>query len=111
MENMRAGQLRHRLDLQTKVPTRGSFGEEILTWKTQVTVWGSVESLSGREYLQAQANQLQSEVTHQIRLRYYKGLRPDWRIKFGSRIFDILSGLNPDERNKELLLMAREFVT
>lgn len=106
---MRSGQLRHRIDLQTKVASRGTFGEETITWRTEATVWGSIEPISGREYFLAY--QVQSEVTHRIRLRYYKGVRPDWRIKFGSRVFDILSVINPEEKNSEMNLMCREFVT
>ncbi len=106
---MRSGQLRHRISLQSKVATRDTYGAETITWKTENTVWGSIEPLNSREFFQAQ--QMQSDVTHKVKLRYYAGLRPDWRIKFGTRIFDIQSVMNPEERNIEWTLLAKEFLT
>jgi head-tail adaptor len=43
-------------------------------------------------------------------MRYYAGLRPDWRLTFGSRTFEIVSVINPSERRKELELMLKELV-
>ena len=100
---------RHRLTLQSKTVTRNAYGEEVITWTNEKTVWGSIEPLSGREYFQAQ--QVQSKVTHKVSIRYYTGLRTDWRILFGSRIFDIVSALNIEERNREMVLYCTEFVT
>lgn len=106
---MKAEKYRHRVHLQSKSATRNSYGEETLSWVTEASVWCSIEPLTGREYFQAQ--QVQSQVTHKIMLRYYKGLRPDWRILFGTRTFNIVSVINVEERNIEMVLMATEFVT
>ena len=46
---MRAGRLRHRLNLQESTETRNAHGEAIITWATSYTVWGAVEPLSGSE--------------------------------------------------------------
>lgn len=106
---MKSGELRHRINLQSKTATRDSFGAETIAWKTERTIWASIKPLSGSEYFLAQ--QVQADVTHQIRIRYFEGIRPDWRIVFGTRIFDIKSNINLDERNNEMILMAKEFVT
>jgi len=106
---MRSGQLRHKIILQSKNVTRDAYGAETVTWGTEKEAWGSIEPLTSREYFQAQ--QMQSDVTHKIRMRYLVGLRPDWRIKFGTRIFDIKSVINPEERNIEWTLLAKEFLT
>ena len=106
---MNPGKLRHRLQIEKKVVARDSYGAETITWTDVDTVWGSVEPISGREYFLAQ--QVQSEVTHRVTIRYYAGMNPGWRIKFGTRIFDVLSVINTEERNREMILMTREFVT
>ena len=43
-----------------------------------------------------------------IIIRYLSGIVPKMRVKYGSRIFDILSVINVSERNRELQLMCRE---
>lgn len=102
---MRAGQLRHRLEIQTKSGTQDTYGQPAEDWTTQATVWGSVEPLLGRERFTAQ--QTQAEVTHRIRIRH-RDLTAKSRIKFGSRYFEIIEILNPKERNVELSLLAKE---
>ncbi len=106
---MNPGELRHRLIFQSQVVTRNAFGEEVVTFLTQGERWGSVKPLSGREYFLSQ--QAQSQVTHQITIRYFSGLRTDWRILLGSRVFNIKSAINTDERNEEHILLCTEFVT
>lgn len=106
---MRAGRLRHRVRLQRKTAARDSYGAEVETWSDLDTIWASVEPISGREYFQVQ--QVQSEITHRIRMRYYSGLRFDDRILWGVRIFNIKTLMNIDERNAEMVVMATEFAT
>lgn len=108
---MRAGDLRHRAILQQQVSTRDSFGQAVQTWAPIATIWCQISPLSGREAFLAQ--QVQSEVTHQIACRY----RPEfavpkivatYRILFGTRVFNIGSSINKDERNREMTLSATE---
>ena len=60
------------------------------------------------EYFAAQSTQ--ADVTHRIVLRFLSVIIPKMRVKFGSRVFDILSIINVNERNRELQLMCRESV-
>jgi len=75
------------------------------------TVWGRVESITGRDTLAAQ--QFDSDTTHKITIRYRDGILSKQQVYFrgpGSRprAFQILYVLNPDERNKMLFLMCSE---
>jgi len=49
-----------------------------------------------------------AEVTGKISIRYLAGITPKMRVKHGNRIFDIVSMINPEERNRELQLMVKE---
>ena len=51
-----------------------------------------------------------TEVTTRFRIRYLAGVKAAMRISFASRTFDIQSVINPDERNRELHLMAVEVI-
>lgn len=104
---MRAGRLRHRLELQRAVETRNEYGEVVLTWSTVATVWGSVEPLQGREY--QLAKQTQAETMTRFRIRYRSDVRPSWRVAWSGRHYDIADA-QPDERRIELHLMCVDVV-
>jgi SPP1 family predicted phage head-tail adaptor len=102
---MRAGDLRHRLEIQTATETLDTFGEPITTWATTVTRWGSVNPVIGRERFQA--NQITPETTHTIKLRYY-ALSAKQRIKWGTRIFNIENLYHTEEIKRDTIVMAKE---
>ena len=112
---MRAGKLRHLIQLQAVTKTTNSHGEEVRTWPTSVTdddatdVWAEVKDLSGRELLIAQ--QASSEATVRVRTRYVAGVTPaDYRILYGDRILQIVHDNNVDGRDRELELLCQEVV-
>lgn len=105
---MRAGTLRHRVTFQEKDVSRNDFNEEVITWDDYVTVWGSVEDLSGREFLQR--DRAGAEVTTRVRIRYRDDLVEEMRAVWGSRTFDVEAILDPTGRGRELEIMCRELV-
>ena len=107
---VRAGKLRQRVTLQSPTATQNSYGEEVITWTDERTVYASIEPLQGREYMEARLQT--QEISHRIRMRYQpdKALHPSWRVKYGSRTFLIESVANRMERDREWVVMARENV-
>lgn len=106
---MRAGALRHRVTLKTKTVSRDTFGEEDVTWTTVATVWGSVEPLRGREYMEAK--QGQADVSHRVIVRYRASVVPTMRLYLeDGRGFEVESVINRLERDEQLELMCRELV-
>ena len=106
---MRAGFLRHRLALKAKSVSRDTFGEEDVTWTTSATVWGSVEPLRGREYMEAR--QGQADVSHRVVIRYRTGVVPTMRVYLeDGRALEIDGVINRLERDEMLELMCRELV-
>lgn len=105
---LRAGSLRHRLIIQSKVGTADGMGGFTYTYEDEKTVYGAIWPLRGTEKLTAQ--QLESEITCQVRIRYTPGVTPANRIQRGdsTQYLDIVSVVNPDYRNRELILYCRE---
>lgn len=103
---MDIGKLRHRITIQRQVNEVNDYGAPVTIWKNVATVWADIRPLSGREYFSAQ--QVQSEVTTQIWIRYHQGIVPTMRIKFGKRLFAIVSVINAQERNITLQLLCKE---
>jgi SPP1 family predicted phage head-tail adaptor len=105
---MRIGRLRHRIAIERVTETQDTDGTVMETWSTFATVQSSIEPISGREYFAAQSTQ--ADITHRVIIRYLSDIVPKMRVKFGSRIFDILSVINDNERNREIQLMCRECI-
>lgn len=103
---MRAGDLPHRVELQRATGVRNEVGEEEQTWTTIAQLWAGVKPLSGRELWNAQ--QVQPDVTHEVSMRFYPGVTPKMRIKFRTRILNIVSAVNVDENDTELRLVCVE---
>lgn len=103
---MRAGQLRKRLALQSKTESQDNFGSVTHTWSTDETIWGAVQPLTGRELVEAQ--QIDAESNVKITIRYRVGLSTNLRILWGSRVYEINAVLNFDERNARVELLCRE---
>lgn len=105
---MRAGTLRKRVELQTPTERRNEYGEPEFIWNTSATRWVGIESVDGRESFEN--NKVGGMVTHKITMRYESGVTPKMRFLFGSRVFNIGSVINMNERNKELLCLCKEAV-
>src|SRR6267378_9085 len=117
---IKAGKLRHRLAImQPYGPAQDSTGSLALVSMSPVaTVWGSIESVSGRDVLAAM--QFSSVVTHKITIRFRGAeMTPPLHIlakdqiwfqgpSGNNRAFQVESVMNPDERNKLLILLCVE---
>lgn len=100
--------MRHRVAIQQPIQTQAADGGISNSWLTVNTVWSRIEPLSGRELFNA--SQVQPDVTHRVTLRYHPNVSPRWRFLFGDRTFNVLTVLNTDERNRELICMCMEAV-
>ncbi|QGP56803.1 putative phage head-tail adaptor (plasmid) [Piscirickettsia salmonis] len=105
---MRAGLSRHRVTLQNNLIGANNYGEALDYWQDITTVWARVSPSAGRELFSAQ--QFYHEISQTVTLRYRPDVTPSLRLVFDSRYFEILSVINPDERNRELILACKEWV-
>lgn len=109
---MRSGELRHRIIIQKKATVRNSYGEETISWSSNIGAWASISPLRGNQFFAAR--QVQAEMSHSIRMRYQTLAASTaigagyCRVKFGDRIFTIHSVINPQERKEMLELMCSE---
>ena len=106
---MRAGRLRHRVQIQAWSETRDTHGGVTETWEDPGTPrWASVEPLQGRE--QWFAEQTEATVSHRIRMRGGASITPKDRIAWDGRVFQVEVIKDTAERRIELELMCREVV-
>lgn len=100
------GRLRHQIVIESKTLAGDGMGGGTATWTTFATVRAAIEPISGSEYIAAQ--QMQTKVTHRIRLRYLANVTAAMRVKFGTRIFQIESILTFNEVKRDMQLMCSE---
>lgn len=92
---MRAGDLRHRIEIQKKEFTQdGDTGEMVPHWVSLAIVHAKVEPLSVRELIAASAPM--SKVSTRIVIRYRPGVDATMRIVFRGKTYNI-EGVLPDK--------------
>lgn len=107
---MRAGTLRHRVRIERPILAQDpNTGEVVPDWELVATVWASVEPLSAREFIAAQATQ--SEITARVVMRYRNGITPDMRLVHRGQSYNIHGVLpDPDSGLKYITLPVSEGV-
>ena len=98
---MNPGDLRHRVTFQRQ-------DLELEVWNDVCTCWANIRPLAGKEFYEAET--INSDLTHRIRLRYRKDITPDMRAVYRGRIFSIQSVINDYEKNVSLQLMCRKLI-
>jgi SPP1 family predicted phage head-tail adaptor len=81
----------------------------IQTWATYATRYAEVAPFSGSERFQAQT--VNAEIIHEVRMRYKSGVTPKMRVLYGTRILRIERIIDEREEHRELVLLCSEWVT
>lgn len=102
---MQAGNLRHRIAIQTNTPTQDSYGQPVESWATVATVWAAVDMLTGRELYTAQQAQSEANVRMTIRRRDVDAKQ---RVSWDSRTFDVESVIHDATNNRMTQLLCKE---
>jgi len=112
MARIRSGQLRFlgRIENDSGT-TRNAVGEVVESWSEYSIAWMDIVKLSGTELVTAQ--QIKTNSTHQVTMRYQDGIDADMRIKWNPTIastvtLHIVDVNNVDYGNNTLLLLAKE---
>jgi len=102
---MRAGQLRHKVKLQTLAAGQDAIGQPTMVWTDVATVWADVRFVSGLETVKSDAPV--SIARCSIRIRARAGVTAGMRIAEGSVFYNIQAVL-PDTTGKRYLDLACE---
>lgn len=110
---MRISKLQQRITVQRRSTTLDAYGQEINSWANIGTVWAEVKPIKGSEKMRTNAMVVESQLTHQVTVRYSALFLPSidadaWRILFGTRIFNITASWNVDEADKSIIFDCTE---
>lgn len=106
-----AGKLRHRVTIRKLISAKDSRGQRNPTYADRgCTVWANVRQVSGREAENALA--VHAETTWLIEMRYLPNVEPTDRVTYttggGSRTFEVLAAIDPEQRQRRLVIHAKE---
>lgn len=101
---MRAGKLRHKVTIQAPGLVQDPVSGEMLPgWTDFASAWASIEPLSARDFIAAQANQ--SEITARIVIRYRPGILPTMRVLHRGKVYAIEGALPDADSGLEYLTL------
>ena len=103
---MRSGRLRHLVEIWNPTTTADAMGGRTAAYTLAESVYAEVMPLSAKEYFANQ--QVQSTVTHRVRMRYTSNLTPKSRIVHDSRTFEVTYYRNVEERDEMVEAMCTE---
>jgi len=106
---MRAGELRHRLVIESPQRVNDGAGGAITTWLEVATIWANVQPVTARE--QRSADQRTQKTSHRITVRYREDINSTMRFTGEGRIFDIEAIINDAERDHWLVCFCVEGIT
>ncbi len=102
---MRAGDLRHRVAIQSPTESRDEAGGVLVSWADEATVWALVENTAAAE--QYDAMQVREGATYRVTIRYRRGLTGRQRLIHEGRILNI-TGVVADPIKIMLTIDCRE---
>src|SRR5262245_54466927 len=107
---MRAGALRHRVEIQAPFETRDDIGGVRQVWMIVGEAWANIEPLRGREVFEAQS--IEGRLSHKVHLRGLTELDPRWRLvwKDASRAFQLYSVRDLGERHRTIEALCWEIL-
>jgi SPP1 family predicted phage head-tail adaptor len=101
---MRAGDLRHRVELQRPVFSQDPVtGEMTPAWVEVAKIYAGVEPLSARDFIAASATQ--SKISVRVIIRHRPGVDSTMRILHRSKIYNIEGVLTDSKSGLEYLTL------
>lgn len=98
--------LRHRVRIERPERAADGAGGWNVTWTLVDEVWAAMWPRMSSE--QFALDRVAGKATHDIWMRYRRGVTPGMRITIGTRVFDILGALDVRERRRWLKCIAEE---
>lgn len=104
---LRIGSFNRRIIIEQLTEARDAIGGVTESWSTFAPLWAEFISQTGREF--ATAKQIHAALDCLIRVRYVAGVTSKMRVRYGTRIFNIIAPpIDFKEKHVELHLLCQE---
>jgi len=107
LQSHRAGALRCRIALQKPIVTYDTYGSPTETYTTVQSCWAYVY-MSGAPRETETGQSATAIMTYWFVMRDIREIKPNWRISYDNRTFEIIGFNNSEQRNRWWEIVARE---
>lgn len=108
MTEPRIGELRHLVRLESPLATPDGAGGQTLQYALIGEVWCKLLPRDGSEQGAGEGEFQQASNTHEVWLRWRGDVTSEMRFVLGSRVLEITSVVDVDERHRWLKCLATE---
>lgn len=110
-QGINAGAMREQVTLQTRSTQQDSSGEPLPQWNQFATLRAEIVRFpSGKSTFDQASAQRIARVPTTFKLRWLDGVLPEMRLLNRSKVYRIMSAIDPTGRHEELLIMCEELV-
>jgi len=103
----KVSELNKRISILANSKISDGMGGTATTTLTIIpSLWAAIWPVSAKEIINNQA--VTMTITHRIRIRYRKVMKPSWIIQYGNRKFNIVGITDPNESHEWLDILAKE---
>ncbi len=106
---MDIGRLNRRVEILQFFKSRDEYGGEIGEWKVVAKAWAAIVPISGKEQMFAQ--QVTAEKVVKITMRYCHWLTVLHRIRYGTKLYEIIGELDDETEHTATVINAKELVS
>lgn len=106
---MDIGRLNRRVEILQFFKSRDEYGGEIGEWKVVAKAWAAIVPISGKEQMFAQ--QVTAEKVVKITMRYCPFLTVLHRIRYGTKLYEIIGELDDETEHTATVINAKELVS
>ena len=106
---------RHKITFVESREAPNDMGEIVEVWNPiypsdieKSSSWVSIKDLKGSAFYAAQQTNTKIEGT--MLGRWRNDIKPEYQIQYNGRQFEIISAVNVDEKNKDLLIRYKEVI-
>ena len=99
-----AGELRHVITIQERVPLKDAYGGDSYTWADFAEPRAKYLPAKGKELVSGQA--VEGQITARFYIRYIGGVTSSMRIVFNGQYYDIKAALDIAGLGRELEVLA-----
>lgn len=99
-----AGDLRERVEIETRSHVSDGAGGEVVTWAALATVRANVQALSGAEVVLAE--RMEARGHYNVTIRFRDDLRADMRLIWRGEVLNIRNLRDTDGRRRWLVIRA-----
>jgi len=103
------GDYRHSIDLQAPTKVSDGAGGWTTTYSTIASsISAKITPVSAKEQIKSQ--QTTMVATHIMSIRYRNVLKPNWRVSYAGKYYNIVSIIDRDMQHRWLDLLVKELV-